>query len=138
MQKPKYIIKALHLLSLTVLLMMTGCDKYETTALDGTYTIKQMSIDGKDIMPNLCSTNFGFRSRTSEAWFNGSALFEKDHHAQWVKLTEDKDNIDSIEIKSKVALLSGRYKVVMSKKHNSARLDLISKNVRIESYKIVD
>ena len=136
MQKPKYIINASRILSLVLLFALSGCDKYESSVLDGTYTIKQMSVNGKDIMPKLCSSNFGFRSRPSEAWFNGSALFEQDHHAQWVQLTEGK--VDSIEIKSSIAMLNGRYKVMMSKNHNKARLDLVSKNVRIESYKIVD
>lgn len=136
MQKPKYIIKALHILCIALLFSLSACDKYESSILDGTYTIKQMSVNGKDIMPKLCSSNFGFRSRPSEAWFNGSALFEKDHHAHWVPLTDGK--MDSIEIKSKIGMLNGRYKVVISKNHNKARLDLVSKNVRIESYKIVD
>jgi hypothetical protein len=136
MQKPTYIIKALRILCLTALLSLSACEKYESSILDGTYTIRQMSINGKDIMPNLCSTNFGFRSRPSEAWFNGSAIFEQDHHVKWSQINQGK--VDSIEIKSKIAMLNGRYKVLMSKNHNKARLDLVSKNVRIESYKIVD
>ncbi len=125
-------------LILTALLYaVLSCDRHQSSALDGSYTIKGMTVNGEDFMHNLHFPSLGFRSRPNEAWFHGTKVFEKDHHAQWGVISES-EKVDSIEIKSKINILNGRYKVIMSRNHNKARLDLVSKNVRIESYKIVD